>query len=291
MGFLGQNKSFPILRQLGGVGFVGPLDAYAADLQVALLPFRGFTAYTGQWCRIRESGGDTEADIGYLANGQPDTAAWTAHVAGNSGFLRTWYDQSGSARDGVQATNAGQLQSVLNVANSYPVARNPDDGSNKAITCSSVVSGSGVGRTLYTVMRKRSAQTGAGVRTTSGVATTSAFICDNAGAPALNGGWAWNRQGVATQLPLGGNVEDWTLGSAAANTDASATNIYLDNTLVHSGAVFSGFVTNTSVSAILVNQVDADVACLLLYNANHDDATREAIQSILAARFGITLAS
>lgn len=281
----------PFRPVLGGVAkmnpatFVGPLDAYSADLQVALLPFRGFTAYAGQWCRIRESGGDTEADIGYLPDGEPDTAAWAAFVGANDGFLRMWYDQSSGARDGVEADPAVQPQSVLNVVSGYPVARVLEVVSSRLV---STIAASTT-RSLYLVAKKRSAQTNVGILYAGGITNSGAFQVDN-NAPALGGTWGYRGSGATTSLDVGGAVADWTMCTAVINS-AAAGSVWINNNAPTNFDPINGVTTATAVQVGAgAAPGDADVACLLLYNANHDDATREAIQSILAARFGITLA-
>lgn len=265
--------------------FTGPLDAYAADLQVALLPFRGFTSYTGDWCRIREDGGDTESDIGYLTNGQPDTAAWTAFVGANDGFLRTWYDQSGGARDGTEADPAVQPQSVLNIVSGYPVARVLEVVSSRLLSTIAT----STTRSLYLVAKKRSAQTNAGILYAGGISTSGAFQVDNS-APALAGTWGYRGSGAATSLDVGGTVTDWTICTAVISS-AAVGSVWIDNGAPTNFDPINAVTTATSLQVgAAASPGDADVVAMMLYNAAHNDATREAIQMILAARFGITLA-
>ena len=66
------------------------------------------TAYAGSAIRVRESGLNTEADIGFDANGNLDTAALLAHCGANDGFVTTWYDQSGNANNYTQAGASSQ---------------------------------------------------------------------------------------------------------------------------------------------------------------------------------------
>jgi hypothetical protein len=84
------------------------LDGYTTGLTGAWSTWQQLlTSYEGDALRIRESGGDTEADIGFT-DGVLDEAAAAAHIGGGSGFVRTLYDQSGNARTFVQATTASQ---------------------------------------------------------------------------------------------------------------------------------------------------------------------------------------
>lgn len=65
-------------------------------------------------CQVRRSSDNALADINSTAAGDFDNAAFTAHVGGGSGFVSKLYDQSGNARDAVQATAANQPQIILN---------------------------------------------------------------------------------------------------------------------------------------------------------------------------------
>jgi hypothetical protein len=71
------------------------------------------TAYTGNAIRVRRSNDNTEQDIGFIANGGLDTASLKTFVGVNSGFVTTWYDQSGNARNATQTTAANQPRIAL----------------------------------------------------------------------------------------------------------------------------------------------------------------------------------
>jgi SPP1 family predicted phage head-tail adaptor len=70
------------------------------------------TAYTGSAVRVRRSSDNTEQDIGFVS-GQLDTVSLLAFCGSGNGFVTTWYDQSGSARDATQTTQASQPQIVF----------------------------------------------------------------------------------------------------------------------------------------------------------------------------------
>lgn len=88
------------------------LDLYpnaAAAYSVRLL--RG--AYYGSPAiRVRRSNDNAEQDIGFTASGDLDTSALTTFVGANSGFVVTWYDQSGNAMNMTQTTPSAQFQIV-----------------------------------------------------------------------------------------------------------------------------------------------------------------------------------
>jgi len=62
--------------------------------------------------RVRRSSDSTEADFTATEVSDGTLAAWVG--AGNNGFVRTWYDQSGNGRDATQTTTASQPQIVSN---------------------------------------------------------------------------------------------------------------------------------------------------------------------------------
>lgn len=91
--------------------FVGLLDTYpnaAAAYSVRKLR----TAYTGSAIRVRRSSDNTESDIGFTSLGNLDTTSLTSFCGSGNGFVTTWYDQSGNARNATQSTAANQPQIV-----------------------------------------------------------------------------------------------------------------------------------------------------------------------------------
>jgi hypothetical protein len=70
------------------------------------------SAYTGPLIRVRRSSDNVERDIFGTFRGDLDLAALTSFVGANSGFVTTWYDQSGTGRHATQATAASQPRIV-----------------------------------------------------------------------------------------------------------------------------------------------------------------------------------
>jgi hypothetical protein len=71
-------------------------------------------AYTGSAIRVRRTD-LAESDIGFTSTGALDTTAllaFTGTGALNNGFVKTWYDQSGNARNATQSTLVNQPQIV-----------------------------------------------------------------------------------------------------------------------------------------------------------------------------------
>lgn len=63
--------------------------------------------------RVRRSSDNTQTDIGFTASGLLDTAALLAFVGSGSGFVVTWYDQSGNARH-VSQSDATRQPRIVN---------------------------------------------------------------------------------------------------------------------------------------------------------------------------------
>jgi hypothetical protein len=93
--------------------FVGLLDLYpSAAAAYSLRKLRN--AYTGDAIRVRRTD-LAESDIGFTSTGALDTTAllaFTGTGALNNGFITTWYDQSGNARNATQTTAINQPQIV-----------------------------------------------------------------------------------------------------------------------------------------------------------------------------------
>lgn len=69
-------------------------------------------AYAGPAIRVRRSNDNAELSIGFSGSGGLNTAALLAHCGANSGFVTTWYDQSGNGRNLTQATSGAQPRIV-----------------------------------------------------------------------------------------------------------------------------------------------------------------------------------
>ena len=81
------------------------------------------SAYAGSAIRVRRSSDNAEQNIGFV-NGVLDTAALLSFCGNGNGFVTTFYDQSGNAKDSVQPSAGGQprivLSGVLETLNSKP---------------------------------------------------------------------------------------------------------------------------------------------------------------------------
>lgn len=57
------------------------------------------TAYAGSAVRVRRTSDNAELDIGFDANGDLDTVSLQTFIGASNGRIKTWYDQSGNARN------------------------------------------------------------------------------------------------------------------------------------------------------------------------------------------------
>lgn len=86
------------------------LDQYGSDIEAAYSVRKLSSSYSGAAIRVRESVFNTEADIGFDADGNLDEVALSAHTSGPgmNGLIVKWYDQSGNGNDAVMTNVNGQ---------------------------------------------------------------------------------------------------------------------------------------------------------------------------------------
>jgi len=102
------------LGMIGSINYAPTLlDLYPnATAAYSLRKLR--SAYTGSAIRVRRSSDNTEQDIGFSGSGGLDTSSLTSFCGSGNGFVTTWYDQSGNARNATQSTAGNQPQIVNN---------------------------------------------------------------------------------------------------------------------------------------------------------------------------------
>ena len=103
-------------RRSGDAALLLALDQIGAPSAAAYSLRKLRAAYTGSAVRVRRSSDNAEVDIGFASNGDLDTTALLAHVGSGNGFVTTWYDQSGNARNATQTTAGNQPQIVASGA-------------------------------------------------------------------------------------------------------------------------------------------------------------------------------
>lgn len=97
-------------------GFQSPasylLDVYTSAFAAFSIRKLNST-YTGNAIKVRRSSDNVEQDIGFNSDGYIDTDALNTFISSNSGFVVTWYDQSGNARNLTQ-TSATKQPRIVN---------------------------------------------------------------------------------------------------------------------------------------------------------------------------------
>lgn len=90
-------------------GWAGPLDTFTARAAYSL---RQLKASATNAVIIRRSSDDAELSIGFV-NHTFDTASFQSFVGGGSGYVKTWYDQTGNGNNLTNTTTSQQPQLVL----------------------------------------------------------------------------------------------------------------------------------------------------------------------------------
>lgn len=103
------NSYYQIYWQGNGTALLDSFSGASAAYSLRNLS----SAYTGPLIRVRRSSDNAERDIYGTFRGDLDLAALTSFVGANSGFVTTWYDQSGTGRHATQAT-AGSQPRIVN---------------------------------------------------------------------------------------------------------------------------------------------------------------------------------
>ena len=77
----------------------GLLDQVGVDAIAALGFYKLNSAYTGDCIEVRRSSDSATQDIGFTGAGVLDTAALATFCGTDTGYIKTWYDQSGNGFD------------------------------------------------------------------------------------------------------------------------------------------------------------------------------------------------
>ncbi len=91
--------------------FTGLLDTYSgAAVAYSLRKLR--SAYSGSAIRVRRSSDNAEQDFGFVSN-VLDTASLLTFVGAGSGFVTTWYDQSGNGNNAIMSIVVNQPEIII----------------------------------------------------------------------------------------------------------------------------------------------------------------------------------
>ena len=196
------------------------------------------TAYTGSAIRVRRSiipsGQPSEQDIGFNVNGNLDTVSLLAFCGVGDGFVTTWYDQSGNAKNATQATAANQPQIVssgtVELLNSLPTIK--FDGSDDYLESNEVFTSS-INLTSFVI-------------TQSANVTINQYLYDNSNTVSYGGGYS-------LRFLSSGGFRLWSQDARTNVSGGSTTNntpvIVSQLSQLTSGTIENNemFVNNTSV--------------------------------------------
>lgn len=231
-----------------------PLDTFTAP--IAAYGFRKLrTAYSGPGVRIRRASDDAELDIGFLGFvpglGSPwDEAAATAHCAATTCFVRTWYDQSGNARDLIQATTVNQPQLVLGCQNGVACMQ-VAAATHSLASAVSVTPATGVA--TLSAVAKRVSGTAACVLLRENASAGQRFLTQNAAA----NGWQLNG-GTSGSVIAAAADNAWHAGVGAVSGASSLVRIdEAETTGTATGSVTAGPVAMGGASATVCQEVEA----------------------------------
>lgn len=267
------------LQHPNRVLFNGILDSYpGASAAYSLRKLRSDQVNA---VRVRESGGDTEADIGFIGSSL-DTASLLSHCGVNDGFVVTWYDQSGSGNNATQATASFQPK-IVN-AGSLITGGIDFDGVNDFVTTSTkVVKPETNPCSVFVVRTASSLIDGKGLMAEQDTSVSSQFILGGAaaGTEAL---WVNATQfgtSVAGKALVG---FDWDEVNFQAHVNGSASGSAGPATVNNTGADL------TTIGAHAVDSknlfFDGQVAEVISYMSNQS-AHRTAIENNLNTYYSI----
>jgi hypothetical protein len=189
--------------------------------------------YNGPAIRVRRSSDNAETDIGFATNTDGiDTVALLAFTGANSGFVTTWYDQSGNGRNAAQATAVNQPRivdaGVVETDGGRPTVRYPTAGVGLATTVTSAGWFDAPSASIVSVARCTNTATarhivgnrgGAGrfIRAQGGGAS---YQLINTGALAMTVSGTTTNQNVVTYRYDGTTISGWVNGGSATSAAA-----------------------------------------------------------------------
>lgn len=225
----------------------------ASDFNINVLPaalavysvrkFVGF--YTGSAINVRRSSDNATLDIGFTLAGGLDTSALLNFVGSGTGYVTTWYDQSGGGNSAVQATAAQQPKivnaGVLTTANGLPSLLYSGNQFFQA-TLSSLnpstphtLNGVGIG-----------AGTLVALSGTSGAGSNSVLGMGTSGGGGSFAGWYG---GYAQDSPYAAGTANGLLNSLAKTYQSGTITGYFNSVNIFSN---SGYIYNLSTANILL---------------------------------------
>lgn len=266
-----------------------PLDGIA-NVAAAYSLRRLRSGYTGSAVRVRRSSDSTEQDIGFDGSGEFDSAAFSSFVGAGTGYVKTWYDQSGNARDATQATLADQPVIGLGIINGKAVVT--ANGLNYLASANGIPQT--VANSIFSVSvgpATGSNATGAGIIAWGDVQTPGKRRCQvvwNGGSG--NAKYVWSGYGANLVSTVG--LGSATLFSSVVNSASSAV-VYGSGTLI-GGPTTLALLNYTSDDIYLfstgpsVERFTGSIAEVIAISAAISTADHNTIGANMATRYGLT---
>jgi hypothetical protein len=263
-------------------------------LVVALSYRRLRTAWTGGAVELRRSNNNAMATIGFSGE-HYDTAAQTTHLGGNDGFLATWLNQAANGLNATQTTNANQPRlasgGTAEVLGTRQAARLIHT-SQQFMDIASI--GSGSAATAIVVWAANSATPSGYDGPLLGNWTSDTTqgqhwpftdgnlydnFCHSNRSSAAVSSWGITSPSVASIISQSGSYRFWFNNVLRINNATGNTTI----------RTASGHRIGRSDSPGGANYWNGRVAELIVFKRALSDTERTAIQSNIAAYYGITL--
>lgn len=260
----------------------GIVDVYSgAAAAYSVRKLRG--AYTGAAIRVRRSNDNAEQDIGFTILGDLDESALSTFVGVNSGFITTWYDQSGNSKNAIQTIAASQPRivnsGVIEKENNVPIVRLL--GANRMSTTSPVFSTGAA--SYYVHLIAKSANTSGGCLFSSGSQYENGFIGAFQATPNIERHAWW-----ANDIDA---ISDLTVFKLRTYAYDGTTRYTYINKIVGASQVISGKNTASNNLFIGSNTVGSNIyqgaiSELIIYNSDLNPQ-RIAIQDNAMSYYGI----
>lgn len=242
-------------------------------------------AYTGSAIRVRRSSDNTEQDIGFTATGNLDTTSLISFCNGGNGFVTTWYDQSGNARNATQTTAVNQPQ-IVNTNNVILEGGKPTlqfDGSNDFFTNNTI-------NISQPITRFTTAKTTSNIKPSvfSDSDSANRFVLYSGGSGDNNGNFAASYDNLGTSLTITSNTNR-NLFYELANSGSNALAINAGTAITGNNG--SNGLNQLSIGNLRLTLVPnyyllGNFQELVIYNSNQS-ANRTAISNNTNTYYGI----
>ena len=246
------------------------------------------STYTGPVVEVRRSSDNATQD--FTADEVSTIAGWVG--AGNDGFVRTWYDQSGNGNDAVQTNAANQPKIVDsgNIVQKNGKASMSFDGSNDYLNVNSA----------FTTDVNLSAFTVASTNSNS----SNNFLYDNSNVLTYGGGYScrfnsagsisiWSQDATSALVIAGAvlNTYQYLISQISTNSGGENNTLYQDGTQVgnNSGSPKSRSAklnTYIGASQIFGGYLNGQIQELIAYPSNQS-TNRTGIESNINTYYNI----